>query len=371
MRKFLFNVHLYLALIAGVFVLILGVTGCIMAFEPEIDHLLNPRLSYVTPGAHRLSLAELGAAVQKAFPGERPAGFLLSSDSNISAGVLTRRGLVAVNPYTGDVLGIRPGGQDFLGYVHQLHLRLLIRNRADTGKKIVSWAGVGMLVLMISGLYLWWPVKRIAIDRRATGRRFWFDLHNATGIFSLAFLLILTITGLMIGFEETTVPAFYTLTGSQPSKAPGPPPAPPAGAKPITPDQAMEIARTAIPGTFPFQINVPGPKGTYQIRSRFPEDLTPGGRSRVIVDQYSGAVLFAEGSRTAPAGARMVIVNRAIHTGDIFGIPSKFLMSLASLMAAVQVITGVIMWWKRTRARRARSEPRALASGAGGGPIAM
>ena len=96
----------------------------------------------------------------------------------------------------------------------------------------------------------------------------------------------------------------------------------------------MEIARNAIPGTFPFQINVPGPKGAYQIRSRFPEDLTPGGRSRVIVDQYSGAVLFAEGSRTAPAGARIVIANRAIHTGDIFGIPSKFLMSLASLMAA-------------------------------------
>jgi uncharacterized iron-regulated membrane protein len=66
-----------------------------------------------------------------------------------------------------------------------------------------------------------------------------------------------------------------------------------------------------------------------------------------------------------------VIVNRAIHTGDIFGIPSKFLMSLASLMAATQVITGVIMWWKRTRVRRPRSEPRALASGAGGGPIAL
>jgi uncharacterized iron-regulated membrane protein len=65
-----------------------------------------------------------------------------------------------------------------------------------------------------------------------------------------------------------------------------------------------------------------------------------------------------------------VIVNRAIHTGDIFGIPSKFLMSLASLMAAVQVITGVVMWWKRTRARRVRSELRALASGAGGGPSA-
>jgi uncharacterized iron-regulated membrane protein len=371
LRKFLFNVHLYLALLAGIFVLTLGLTGSIMAFEPELDHLFHPRLSYVTPGPHRLSLAEIGDAVQKAFPGERPAGFLLSSDPGISAGVSTKVGVVAVNPYTGEILGVRPNGRDFLGSVHQLHLRLLISNRADTGKTIVSWTGVVMLVLLVSGIYLWWPVKRIAINRRATGRRLWFDLHNTIGIFSLLFLIVLTFTGLMIGFEESTVPMLYRLTNSQPSKAPAPPPPPSAGASPITPDQAIEIARNAIPGTFPFQINAPGPKGAYQIRSRFPEDLTPGGRSRVIVDQYSGAVLFAEGSRTAPAGSRIVIANRAIHTGDIFGIPSKFLMSLASLMAVAQVVTGVVMWWKRTRARRSQSEPRALASGAGGGPIAM
>jgi uncharacterized iron-regulated membrane protein len=116
----------------------------------------------------------------------------------------------------------------------------------------------------------------------------------------------------------------------------------------------MEIAAAAIPGTFPFQIGIPGPQGAYQIRSRFPEDLTPGGRSRVMVDQYTGTVLYAESSRTAPAGTRMVIVNRAIHTGDILGIPSKTLMSLASLMAVAQVLSGVLMWWKRTRAKRSK-----------------
>jgi uncharacterized iron-regulated membrane protein len=235
---------------------------------------------------------------------------------------------------------------DFLAYVHQLHLRLLIRNKADTGKTIVSWAGVAMLFLLVSGLYLWWPLKRFKMGGKMSGRRFWFDLHNAIGIFSLLFLLTLTLTGLMIGFEEQTQPMFYKLTGSQPSQAPKVPP-PPPDATPITPDRAMQIARDALPGTFPFQINVPGPKGAYQIRSRFPEDLTGGGRSRVVVEQYTGAVLFAEGSRTAPGGARITIANRAIHTGEILGVPSKIAMSLASLMAVVQVVSGVVMWWKR------------------------
>jgi uncharacterized iron-regulated membrane protein len=349
LRKFLFNVHLYVALIAGVFVIILGLTGAIMAFETELDHLLHARLSYVSPQGRRLPLAELGAAVQKAFPGERIAGYQLSSSPDISAGVATKRGLVAVNPYTGEVLGVRPGGRDFLGWVHQLHLRLTIQNKSDTGKDIVKWAGLAMLLLPLSGLYLWWPVKRVTIARGATGRRFWFDIHNAIGVFTFVFLLLLTFTGLMIGFDESTTPLFFRMTASEPSKAPPTPP-PPPGAAPITPDQAMEIAAAAIPGTFPFQIGIPGPKGAYQIRSRFPEDLTGGGRSRVMVDQYTGKVLFAEGSRTAPAGARMVIANRAIHTGDIFGMPTKTLVSLASLMAVVQVVSGAMMWWKRRRA---------------------
>ncbi|HXB74944.1 MAG TPA: PepSY-associated TM helix domain-containing protein [Candidatus Acidoferrales bacterium] len=350
-RKLLFNIHLYLALISGVLVLTLGVTGSIMAFETEIDHVLHWKLSYVTPQGNPKSLTALGEAVGKAFPGERPGGYLLPSAPNLSYGVAIKRGLVAVNPYTAEILGVRAGGRDFLGYVHQFHLRLLIGNRADTGKTIVSWGGVAVLFVLISGLYLWWPLKRVKIRTSAPGRQntrgFWFDIHNTVGVCSWLFLLVLAFTGVMIGFEAQTVPLFYSLTGSRPSQPPQELPPPPSGVKPITPDQAMDIARAALPGTLPFQINVPGAKGAYQIRSRFPEDLTPGGRSRVIVDQYTGQVLFAEGSRTAPAGARLVIANRAIHTGDIFGIPSKTVMSLACLMAVVQLVSGVLMWLKR------------------------
>jgi uncharacterized iron-regulated membrane protein len=352
-RKLLFNLHLYLALAAGVFVIILGVTGAIMAFEPELDHVMHPRLSYVKPQGRAMSLAEIAAAVGKAYPGERIGGFLIATDPSLSYAVSLRPGVVSVNPYSGEILGVRPPGIDFLGRVHQLHLRLLLRDRGDTGKKIVSWVGVVILFLLLSGLYLWWPYKRVTVARGASGFRLWFDLHNTVGIFSFVFLLLLSFTGVMIGFEESTVPLMYKWTGSEPSKRPPQPPPPPPGAKPISPDQAIEIARQAIPGATPFQINIPGPRAAYQIRSRFPEDLTPGGRSAVIIDQYTGKVLFAEGSRTAPAGARMVIQNRALHTGDILGIPSKTVMSLACLMLVLQAVSGVGMWWKRARKKRA------------------
>jgi len=94
-------------------------------------------------------------------------------------------------------------------------------------------------------------------------------------------------------------------------------------------------------------VNVPGPTGVYRVALRYPEDLTPGGRSRVFVDPDGGAILQAESSRTAAAGTRMVNANRAIHTGDIYGLPTKTVMSIASLTAALQVFSGVMLWWKR------------------------
>lgn len=350
MRKLVFSLHRYLALLVSLFVIILGVTGSIMAFEPEIYHLLHPRLSYVKPQGQALSLVEIGAAVSKRFPDDRIAGYRLSTSPNLSYQVdLEKSGVAFVNQYTGEVLGVKPEEMGFLEYVHQLHLRLLLLSESDPGKKIMSWVGVAILFLLLSGLYLWWPLKRIRIKSGATGRRFWFDLHNAIGIFSFVFLLLLATTGVMIGFERTSTPLFYKFTGSHPSQQPRSFPEPPADTKPITPDNAIAIARATLPGAAPFAITVPEPKGAYRISLRYPEDRTPGGRSRMIVDQYTGKVLFAEGSRAAPAGARMVIANRALHTGDIFGIPSKTVLSLASLMLAAQAISGIIMWWKRRK----------------------
>ncbi len=141
---------------------------------------------------------------------------------------------------------------------------------------------------------------------------------------------------------------FYRITGSSPARPPKPP-LPIAKATPITADQALAVARAAISGAAPFMVEVPETTEAYVVRMRFPQDRTPGGRSRVMVDQYSGSILFVENSRTAPGGRRLTTINRSIHTGDIFGFPSKALLSLASLMAVLQMVSGFSLWWKRTR----------------------
>jgi uncharacterized iron-regulated membrane protein len=356
MRRALFKLHFIGALTGALFVVILGATGSVMAFEEELDHLTHPQLFRVAPTGPPLPLTELASRALAAVPGARVTGYGLGVSPDLSTSVNLTGTAVYLNPYTGDVLGTR-SGPTLLAQIHQLHLRLLAGN---AGRTIVAWSGVLMLFLVVSGIYLWWPVKRVSINRTAGGRRTWFDMHNAVGVFAFAFLFLLALTGVVIGFENVTSPLLYRITGSQPYPG-GLAVVPRPGARVLTPDEAVAIARAAMPGATPVAVNAPGPKMPYRIALRYPEDRTPGGRSRVFVDPYGGTVLQAESSRTTAAGTRLITLNRAIHTGDVFGMPSKILMSLASLAAAAQVLTGLVMWQKRRSAAtrvRALSETR-------------
>lgn len=349
MRRFVLTLHLILALVAGAFLLVFGITGSIMAFEPELDHVLHAHLSYVTPAGEAKSLAELGALASPRMPGQRLTGYLLSVSPDLSWQVLFGRRGVFVNQYTGEVLGERDPNPDVLSRVHQLHLRLLIQNKSDSGKTIMTWAGAALLLVIATGVYLWWPVKRVGIDIAAKGRRFWFDVHSAVGIGSLVFLLAIAITGIVIGFDDHIQPLIYTATHSRPGMMYAPPrkfDVKPSGT-PIGPDAALAVAKASLPEATPISINVPPPTGTYNVSARYPEDRTPGGRSRIVIDQYSGNVLAVEGSREAPSGTRLITLNRAIHTGDVFGIPSKIVMSLASLAVVAQALSGLALWLKK------------------------
>jgi uncharacterized iron-regulated membrane protein len=350
LRPLIVQIHLWLGLIAGAFIAVLAITGSIMAFETELERALHPHRSYVTPQGQRLSLAQIAAAVQRAYPNDTIGAFVVATRPNFSYEVGLQRADVFVNPYTGEILGEQTA-PDWLNTVHQLHTHLLLPRRpGDVGGKITSGAAVVLLLMLLSGLYLWWPLKRVRVTwRGAAARMTWFDIHNVTGILALLFLLALTTTGLVVGFESVTTPLFYKMTGSQATPRPNLRVAPVPGATPIAPDSALVLARAALPGTAPFEINVPGPGEAYVVRARHPEDRTPGGRSLVVLNPYTGSILFAEGSRGAPAGTRLVTANRAIHTGDILGIPGKILVSLASLAALAQVLTGLTMWLKRRR----------------------
>ena len=271
-----------------------------MAFEPELDHVLHRSLWHVDPQGQPLSLEQLAAKIQTAYPGAAISQFYVSGAPDLAARIVLGGKVLYLNPYTGAVIGQGATAPGLLAQIHQLHLRLNWMSKPALGKSIVSWADIAMLFLLATGVYLWWPLKRFTITWQLSPRRRWLDVHAVTGITVFTFLLLAGLTGAVIGFDDLTQDWLYAITSSQPSR-PRPHAVTPTAAGMISPDRAMAIARDAIPGATPFMLALPArPGGTMSIRSHFPEDLTPGGRSRVEIDPYSGEVVFAEGFAFRP-----------------------------------------------------------------------
>jgi uncharacterized iron-regulated membrane protein len=95
---------------------------------------------------------------------------------------------------------------------------------------------------------------------------------------------------------------------------------------------------------------MPGAGGVYRAWLKYPEDGTPLGRSFVLVNAYSGTVLYTRSARTVGMPTRFFREwNREVHTGDILGWPTRILACLMSLLLPVLAITGPLFWWRRAR----------------------
>jgi uncharacterized iron-regulated membrane protein len=347
-RSFLFQVHLLGGLIAAAFLLLLGATGCVMAFESEIDHLLHPTLFRVTPGGQALPLTKLASQVVVVMqPGERIGVCVLPVKPDVAYAFtlvapnrLPRQ--VFVNEYTGQVLGALSVVR-FVLVAHKLH---------EASGTVMGTAAIVLVSSVLSGLYLWWPLKRVKIAVRGTRWQFYFDLHNSLGFFSSLFLLVFAVTGTYMAFENWTVPATYKISGTKPLQE-DPVSSPLAGAGPISPDTAISVAKDFLPTAVPLWIVLPEEQtASYLVKMRFPEDHSSNGTSIVWIDQYSVKVLSAWNSRTAPLGRRVEILNRSVHTGDFWGYPGRSVACLMSLALVVQTVTGPYLWWKRRRDKK-------------------
>ena len=350
-RRTLLALHQWIGLAAGLFLIVIGASGSALVFENEIDRTLNPALSYVAVRERPLPIETLIARFERAYPDERVAGVRIadSPDQAYELSLRSRQSAM-IDPYSGAVLGLRDRERTFARQLHLLHTRFLA---GETGEAIVGWFTVAMLALAASGLVLWWPRKIVTVGGAASWKRTIFDLHNVVGFYSSVVLLAITTSGVLIAFERTTDPLVRTLNAApepvQPQSVP-----PHGGAMRIEVDRALATANAALPGAFASNVNVPSaPTAVYRVLMKYPEDRTPAGRSRVYVDQFSGAVLLVENTRTAPLGTRILNLKRSAHTGDIFGAPTRALYFAVSLGIALQAITGAAIWWNsRRRATR-------------------
>jgi uncharacterized iron-regulated membrane protein len=345
----LLKLHRIGGVAAGLLLLILGVSGSVMAFSGEIDRLLHPSLFKVVPEGQPLSLSQLASSAASVLHAGESIDTCLPStraDASYSFTVFGAHHRVFrqifVDQYTDRVLGSLTAVR-FTSIMQALH--------SIAG--VLGCSSIILVFLVFSGLCLLWPRKRIKIGLSGNVQRLSFDLHNTIGFFASLFLFLFAITGIYMVFG----PPSYAITSkavTQPAFS-----APQVGLKAVSLDLVATAAKNTLPGATVLWIVIPRqPREAYLVKMRFSEDRSDNGSSIVWIDQFSGKVLAVANSRAVPLGNKFQTISRVIHTGAVFGNEGRALAAIMSLILVLQTVTGLHMWWNRRR----RKVPRASAS---------
>jgi sulfite reductase (NADPH) flavoprotein alpha-component len=179
--------------------------------------------------------------------------------------------------------------------------------------------------------------------------RFWYDLHSSIGFFSLIPVLLLAGTGVVMGFENEFTLLIDRVSNSQPVRQ-----SPFAVASTsqtvaaeITPDQALAIAMAQVPGALPYRVQMPRYGGFYVVALEYPENRVTGERNFISVDPANGRIVSLKLSSDLKFRERFFAFNGTIHTGSFWGMPSKIIAALASILLPVQGLSGLLIWLRR------------------------
>jgi uncharacterized iron-regulated membrane protein len=359
-RKQILILHRWIGLVTGLVLLAVGISAALLVFERPLDRLLNRSLVNVTPAGARLPLNEITRHLGQIYPQYHIAGWTLPQqpDLAIAADLEANNDAkpapspeeleLAVNPYTGAVLGDLEKANRLMRYVHQFHTHFLA---AKVGSAIVGWSAVCLLLLNLTGIILWWRRKIGRFRWNLNGAAFHFNVHQAIGIYAWTFLMVLSLTGMALHWEGPVGRLADRLTGSPPPAKMLPADPVQQGASPLDSDQLVSIAEKSAPGAH-VTVMLLAAKSQAPVRviMKYPEDHTPAGRTQVFLDAYSGKVRMLTDARSAPLGFKLMrLWNRQYHTGDIFGWPTQMLALTFSLSLVIMTITGPMIWYKRRR----------------------
>src|SRR3546814_8121606 len=110
---------------------------------------------------------------------------------------------VLVDPGNGQILGSRIWRSNFVAVTYDLHYTLLV---GRSGRDIVGFGGIGLLLSLGSGLYLWWPRagglrRALHVKSRAPFSRRVYDIHKCAGLPAVGLLGVSALSGITMQFQ--------------------------------------------------------------------------------------------------------------------------------------------------------------------------
>lgn len=365
--------HRWLGLGLGVWFMLLGITGSALVFYPALEPLFDAR---ITPraAASSVSIEAVAHALSQAHP-QRSAGWRIELPAPGQALVTARylkpvetAGqyfaplLATVDGRTGEVLANRFWGQTVMTWLYDLHYTLLL---GEPGHKAVAVAGLLLMASTLSGLWLWWPRPghwRTALHfkRDASAPRRVYDLHKWSGLIAVPFLLVLGLTGAVLGWPAVADPVIAWF--SAPTAVPAPVSLSDARLPRLPVDTVLQRLHTQWPQAQVRWIDVPGaaPEAAYRARVRHPGD--PGDRfpsSVVWLDARTAEILAVRHPDHFSGGDVFKQWMHPLHSGEAFGLAGRVVVCASGVLPLMLAVTGWLRWRHKQRAAGQRLRLRA------------
>jgi uncharacterized iron-regulated membrane protein len=370
------TLHRWLGIGLAILLVPVSLSGALLVWHDHLDALLSPSRYAVSgpavthpPSAYvaSASTALAGSAQPAAmrFP-EQPGWpvIVMARGAASTEGGRPRIVNVYLDPPTARVLDVADFATSLIGWLRRFHENLTIPEYS--GRAVVGWIGVAMLILSLTGIWLWWPRNGALIPGLRWRRSAYAtaNLHHLLGFWIAVPLAVVSATGIYLGFPQNARLLMASIAPMSP-QAQRPGFGPLARDTRLTPDAALAAARAAQPDARPVAVFLPaggGRGGGAQSGNRAQAGAEDGPLWRVQLRPADGdeLVTITVNDRTGAAarlpdplaGDRAARWIRAIHEGSRGGPLWQVMVFLTGVFPAIFVATGIVMWLRGRRRRR-------------------
>lgn len=363
-RKIFFFIHLWTGVVLGLWFVVIGLTGSSLAWPELIAAEMRYRFPYerATPDAPQIDFEKALAAMKQAHPDVKPKElenvivpsyrfpyYIVMRGENP-----LRADLYLIDPYSAKVHPPLKVVDFVTGKLEYLHIFLLMEAKGLIANGLAS---LFALLLLLSGLWLWWPSNwnqcklRLSIKRHSSLHRLLRDLHNVMGAYLYLILFVTTLSAVLM--------VLNTATQEGVEKAIGTSAHPVFTIKPqghsLSDNALMERARDALPEAHFLYVTRPLKKDApfKVLFERTGNGFLRGGT--LTLDPYSGKVVNIERDSESSRGHKAMGIIEDLHVGLFGGIWSKILYTISGFLPLGLFITGLLMWWKRKQSQKPSS----------------
>lgn len=383
LKKIASKLHLWLGLSVGFIIFFVSITGALYVFREEIEKFQRKEIIYHKEPDYAakqlLPIRILEDKVNQQVPQKYPIHWVsIPTDKSLSYKFYWYEHnldgwnyfneypiykLAYVNPYSGEVLALYDEKYSFFQIVKMLHWSFLLKE--SWGKYVVGIPVIIFIVMLITGILLWWPKNKGARKKRFTfqwknvknWKRKNYDTHNIFGFYSSILALIIAITGLFYSFFIVQALIYFIFSGgktSLPDYSHHTTTAPIEMRNMATIDKMEEQTRKLFPDAYVFNIDLGHEHIEEEVDPNFQvyvQHLSYSYHqySSIIFDENSAEILKIIHYKDKNFGEKVVGANYDIHVGSILGLPTKIIAFIVSLMIASLPVTGFMIWWGRKK----------------------